>query len=139
VASGYIDRAFQEVSINDRKKCGDYLRHYIKDVDSVRNVEFPWLTQQEVGGEWKCVPCHSQFVDYLFSRENSLFTPAHFAVTEDMTRTLCDYWISSSHNTYVTQSVFPSPILQLFNGRSMEGRIVARGLRARAIDGVPVY
>jgi hypothetical protein len=42
-----------------------------------------------------------QFIDYLFSKGNSLWDPAHNEVTQDMTRPLSHYWIASSHNTWV--------------------------------------
>ncbi|XP_056338460.1 1-phosphatidylinositol 4,5-bisphosphate phosphodiesterase zeta-1-like [Oenanthe melanoleuca] len=41
------------------------------------------------------------FVRYMNSEECSIFKIQHKAVYQDMTQPLCDYYISSSHNTYL--------------------------------------
>ncbi|KAM9560727.1 1-phosphatidylinositol 4,5-bisphosphate phosphodiesterase delta-3-A isoform 1-T1 [Salvelinus alpinus] len=42
------------------------------------------------------------FTMYMLSKENNVFDPDHARVYQDMTRSLAHYFISSSHNTYLT-------------------------------------
>ena len=61
------------------------MRHFLQDPS--RDVEEPYFTV-------------SEFFDWLFSKENQLLdTSSSTRVTQDMTRPLSHYWISSSHNT----------------------------------------
>ena len=41
----------------------------------------------------------SQFLDYIFSKTNSVFLEECATVYQDMTQPLSRYWIASSHNT----------------------------------------
>ncbi|KAK7901929.1 hypothetical protein WMY93_018698 [Mugilogobius chulae] len=43
------------------------------------------------------------FTMYMLSLENDVFNPDHARVHQDMTRPLSHYFISSSHNTYLTK------------------------------------
>ncbi|XP_071092076.1 1-phosphatidylinositol 4,5-bisphosphate phosphodiesterase gamma-1-like isoform X2 [Haliotis cracherodii] len=43
-----------------------------------------------------------EFYDYLLSPDNSVWNPEQEQITMDMSQPLCDYWIASSHNTYLT-------------------------------------
>ena len=64
------------------------MRNFLQD--PARDVEEPYFTL-------------SEFLDWLFSKENEVFDVAtQNSVNQDMSRPLCHYWISSSHNTYLT-------------------------------------
>ena len=69
------------------------MRNYLQD--EVRQVQEPYFTVNE-------------FLGYLFSSANELWDAEHSAVTQDMKRPLSHYWISSSHNTYLTGDQFSS-------------------------------
>ncbi|KAK1798417.1 hypothetical protein P4O66_007867 [Electrophorus voltai] len=43
------------------------------------------------------------FTMYMLSHENDVFNPDHTRVHQDMSRPLTQYYISSSHNTYLTK------------------------------------
>uniref|UniRef100_A0A8C4FC22 Phosphoinositide phospholipase C n=1 Tax=Dicentrarchus labrax TaxID=13489 RepID=A0A8C4FC22_DICLA len=50
-----------------------------------------------------------KFLTFLFSKENSIYDPRlSTVVPDDMKRPLSQYWISSSHNTYLTGDQFSS-------------------------------
>lgn len=65
-------------------------------IDSMRHYETdPYFTNTE-------------FVDYLFCKENSIWDETYSEVTQDMTQPLSSYWIASSHNTYLSGDQFKS-------------------------------
>ena len=69
-------------------EAAERMRNFLQD--PARDVKEPYFTL-------------SEFLDWLFSKENEVFDRAgHSDVTQDMTRPLSHYWISSSHNTYLT-------------------------------------
>lgn len=43
------------------------------------------------------------FTMYMLSQENDILNPEHAKIYQDMTRPLAHYFISSSHNTYLTK------------------------------------
>lgn len=43
------------------------------------------------------------FTIYMLSKENCVFDPEHARVYQDMKQPLAHYFISSSHNTYLTK------------------------------------
>ena len=70
----------------------EQVAHLIKDylLDPFRHYELdPFFTAPE-------------FVDYLYSKENSVFDPQYKRVYQDMDQPLCHYFIATSHNTYLT-------------------------------------
>ncbi|XP_056627861.1 1-phosphatidylinositol 4,5-bisphosphate phosphodiesterase delta-3-A [Triplophysa dalaica] len=69
------------------------------------------------------------FTMYMLSKENDVFNPEHSRVYQDMSRPLSDYFISSSHNTYLTKD-------QLISESSVDPYIKAlsRGCRCVELD-----
>uniref|UniRef100_A0A8C7WRP6 Phosphoinositide phospholipase C n=1 Tax=Oryzias sinensis TaxID=183150 RepID=A0A8C7WRP6_9TELE len=51
----------------------------------------------------KLMMTQNGFAMYMLSQENDIFNPEHAHVYQDMTRPLAHYFISSSHNTYLTK------------------------------------
>ncbi len=81
----------ESISVTDT---AEKMRHFLQD--PARDVEEPYFTL-------------SEFLDYLFSKENQAFdNEGQGKVNQDMTRPLSHYWISSSHNTYLTGDQFQS-------------------------------
>uniref|UniRef100_A0A5S6Q9V1 Phosphoinositide phospholipase C n=1 Tax=Trichuris muris TaxID=70415 RepID=A0A5S6Q9V1_TRIMR len=96
------------------EQCYLFLRNYLRGLGPSRATDQPYLSVQE-------------FLDYLFSRENGLLDPVHKRVNQDMTRPLCDYWISSSHNTYLTGD-------QLTSESSLEAYTKALLMNCRCVE-----
>lgn len=69
------------------------------------------------------------FTMYLMSSDNSAFTDQHLGVYQDMTRPLPEYYISSSHNTYLVGH-------QLIGESTIEGyiRVLLNSCRSVEID-----
>ncbi|XP_035249746.1 1-phosphatidylinositol 4,5-bisphosphate phosphodiesterase delta-4-like isoform X2 [Anguilla anguilla] len=69
------------------------------------------------------------FLMYLSSAEGSIFNPDQQGIYQDMSKPLCHYFISSSHNTYLLED-------QIRGQSSVEGyiRALKRGCRCVEVD-----
>ncbi|KAF9044937.1 hypothetical protein BJ165DRAFT_1611178 [Panaeolus papilionaceus] len=69
------------------------------------------------------------FTAFLLSSENSAYSDVHRGIWHDMTRPLCEYFISSSHNTYLVGH-------QLVGESTIEGyiRALLQGCRSVEVD-----
>uniref|UniRef100_A0A671MHZ8 1-phosphatidylinositol 4,5-bisphosphate phosphodiesterase gamma n=1 Tax=Sinocyclocheilus anshuiensis TaxID=1608454 RepID=A0A671MHZ8_9TELE len=84
----------KELWATDNNKVQEFMFHYLKD--PLREIEQPYFHQDE-------------FLTYLFSKENTIWDVQLDQVRpEDMNNPLSHYWISSSHNTYLTGDQFSS-------------------------------
>ena len=70
----------------------------------------------------------SGFASFLMSADNSAFVDQHNKVWHDMTRPLTDYFIASSHNTYLVGH-------QLVGASTVEGYIRALLHSCRSVEG----
>ncbi|KTG41771.1 hypothetical protein cypCar_00018792 [Cyprinus carpio] len=84
----------KELWATDNNKVQEFMFHYLKD--PLREIEQPYFHQDEL-------------LTYLFSKENTIWDSQLDQVRpEDMNNPLSHYWISSSHNTYLTGDQFSS-------------------------------
>ncbi|KAL4717425.1 hypothetical protein ACJJTC_000574 [Scirpophaga incertulas] len=77
----------------DEARASQFIRDYLKDPQ--RDIYEPYFTL-------------SEFIEMLFSKQNTIWDSKYNKVTQDMTKPLSHYWISSSHNTYLTGDQFSS-------------------------------
>ncbi|XP_026743382.1 1-phosphatidylinositol 4,5-bisphosphate phosphodiesterase gamma-1 [Trichoplusia ni] len=78
---------------DDEAVASQFIRDYLRDPQ--RDIYEPYFTLHE-------------FIEMLFSKQNTIWDSKHDTVTQNMTRPLSHYWISSSHNTYLTGDQFSS-------------------------------
>ncbi|XP_076750014.1 small wing phospholipase C gamma 1 isoform X2 [Xylocopa sonorina] len=71
---------------NNEVEVSCFIRDYLQDPQ--RDVQEPHFT-------------FSEFIDYLFSKQNSVWDSKYSRIYQDMTKPLSHYWIASSHNTYL--------------------------------------
>ncbi|TPX62191.1 phosphoinositide phospholipase C [Powellomyces hirtus] len=103
--------------------------------------EFVLVTQKNDWTEERCLDVYNKYASeggkmnvdhfsaFLLSATNSIFKKAHTQVFQDMTLPLTDYFINTSHNTYLLKD-------QLTGESSVEGyiRALQRGCRCVELD-----
>ncbi|XP_077982282.1 1-phosphatidylinositol 4,5-bisphosphate phosphodiesterase gamma-1-like [Glandiceps talaboti] len=78
---------------NEPDAVAKFLQDFVED--PARQVEETYLTIKE-------------FIDYLYSKQNSLWDSSNDVVNQDMNQPMSQYWIACSHNTYLTGDQFAS-------------------------------
>ncbi|XP_037936423.1 1-phosphatidylinositol 4,5-bisphosphate phosphodiesterase gamma-1-like [Teleopsis dalmanni] len=92
-------KEFQRFLAEEQKETMDdtgvsnFIRFFIQDIE--REVQEPYLNI-------------SEFIDFLFSKQNDLWDRNSDRVYMDMKQPMSAYWIASSHNTYLTGDQFSS-------------------------------
>ncbi|XP_017962676.1 1-phosphatidylinositol 4,5-bisphosphate phosphodiesterase gamma-1 isoform X2 [Drosophila navojoa] len=89
----FLETEQHDYSASELNSISSFMRDFVQDVE--RDVQEPYLTI-------------SEFVDYLFSKQNDLWDSRYDTVFMDMNQPLSSYWIASSHNTYLTGDQFSS-------------------------------
>lgn len=91
---GFLLDYQKEMWATDLLQVQEYMFHFLRD--PLREIEEPYFTLEE-------------FVTFLFSKENTVWDLALDTVClQNMDNPLSHYWISSSHNTYLTGDQFSS-------------------------------
>lgn len=91
---------FQKFLLNEQKDHRASDMQYVYDIMSHVIVESAGETV-EIDPDELNFPM-TEFLSFLFHPMNSIFNDEHLVVYQDMTRPMCQYWIASSHNTYLT-------------------------------------
>ena len=108
----FLSKYQNDTIIIDEKAIAQFIQAFLQDVE--REVPHPHLTVQE-------------FVDFLFSKQNEIWDPMCDRVYHDMKQPISNYWIASSHNTYLTGD-------QLTSESSTEAYIRALRMGCRCIE-----
>ncbi|XP_030629435.1 1-phosphatidylinositol 4,5-bisphosphate phosphodiesterase delta-3-A [Chanos chanos] len=102
-----LDAVFQRYSANGHVLSTVDLRDFLRDQgEDASLVHAQSLILTYEFNEWaqkNQFMTPNGFTMYMLSRENDVFDPEHGKIYQDMTRPLSHYFISSSHNTYLTR------------------------------------
>uniref|UniRef100_A0A671SDP3 Phosphoinositide phospholipase C n=1 Tax=Sinocyclocheilus anshuiensis TaxID=1608454 RepID=A0A671SDP3_9TELE len=128
-------RVFQEYSGDGQKltlqDLKDFLREEQLHEDGVQQYALKLIERYEPSDTAKMLQAMTfdGFLMYLNSSEGSISNPTMVDLYRDMTQPLCNYFISSSHNTYLLED-------QIRGHSSVEGyiRALKRGCRCVEVD-----
>ncbi|XP_017548669.1 1-phosphatidylinositol 4,5-bisphosphate phosphodiesterase delta-3-A isoform X2 [Pygocentrus nattereri] len=102
-----LDAVFRQYSSNSRVLSTVDLRDFLNDQgedNTLVHAQSLILTYEL--NDWakkNQLMTANGFTMYMLSKENDVFDPEHGRVYQDMSRPLSNYFISSSHNTYLTK------------------------------------
>uniref|UniRef100_A0A8B9KHP3 Phosphoinositide phospholipase C n=1 Tax=Astyanax mexicanus TaxID=7994 RepID=A0A8B9KHP3_ASTMX len=128
-----LDNVFRQYSSNGRVLSTVDLREFLKDQgedNTLVHAQSLILTYEL--NEWakkNQLMTANGFTMYMLSKENDVFDPEQGKIYQDMSRPLSHYFISSSHNTYLTKD-------QLVGESSTEPyiRALSHGCRCVELD-----
>ncbi|KAJ0060299.1 hypothetical protein NL108_010102, partial [Boleophthalmus pectinirostris] len=126
-----LDAVFIQYSANDCVLSTVDLRDFLRDQEedaSVTHAQSLILTYElNPWAQKNHFMTPNGFTMYMLSKENCVFDPAHARVYQDMNHPLSHYFISSSHNTYLTKD-------QLTGDSSTEPYIRALNQGCRCVE-----
>ncbi|XP_067286706.1 1-phosphatidylinositol 4,5-bisphosphate phosphodiesterase delta-3-A isoform X2 [Pseudorasbora parva] len=128
-----LDAVFQQYSANGCVLSTVDLREFLKDQGEDHTlVHAQSLILNYELNEWaqkNQFMTPNGFTMYMLSKENDVYNPEHSRVYQDMSRPLSHYFISSSHNTYLTKD-------QLISESSVNAyiRVLRQGCRCVELD-----
>ncbi|KAJ0016050.1 hypothetical protein NQD34_014340 [Periophthalmus magnuspinnatus] len=126
-----LDAVFIQYSANGCVLSTVDLREFLKDQEedaSVTHAQSLILTYElNPWAQKNHFMTPNGFTMYMLSKENCVFDPAHARVYQDMNHPLSHYFISSSHNTYLTKD-------QLTGDSSTEPYIRALNQGCRCVE-----
>ncbi|XP_066554659.1 1-phosphatidylinositol 4,5-bisphosphate phosphodiesterase delta-3-A isoform X2 [Amia ocellicauda] len=107
-----LEAMFRRYSGNDSALSAEELKEFLRDQGEEATLKQAThvINTYELNNRAK----QSQFMTldgftmYLLSSESDVFNPAHASVHQDMTQPLAHYFISASHNTYLTKDQITS-------------------------------
>uniref|UniRef100_A0A8C0LNI2 Phosphoinositide phospholipase C n=1 Tax=Canis lupus dingo TaxID=286419 RepID=A0A8C0LNI2_CANLU len=109
----------------------DFLREEQKEGERAPDLALELIDRYEPSesGKLRHVLSMDGFLSYLCSKDGDIFKPTCLPIYQDMTQPLNNYYINSSHNTYLVGD-------QLYGQSSVEGyiRALKRGCRCVEVD-----
>ncbi|KAK7919481.1 hypothetical protein WMY93_010765 [Mugilogobius chulae] len=126
-----LDAVFIQYSANDCVLSTVDLRDFLRDQEedaSVTHAQSLILTYElNPWAQKNNFMTPNGFTMYMLSKENCVFDPAHARIYQDMNHPLSHYFMSSSHNTYLTKD-------QLTGDSSTEPYIRALNQGCRCVE-----
>ena len=119
--------AFQRFLLEEQKDTKAHDIQYVYDIMThVKPIDNEDATEYDLSNLFFVM---TEFLSYLFHPMNSVFNDDHRVVYQDMTKPLSWYWISSSHNTYLTGDQ-----IQSLSSEEAYTRVLRMGCRCVELD-----